>query len=163
MKTHNYVRVLYADDNDDDRLMISIMLGFSDIKVTGANTVAEAWRLARTERFDLYLLDSRFSDGSGLDLCRRLCEHAPRTPILFYSGNAYEADKQEGLAAGANEYLVKPDFEDLAPTILRLTGRAANPKLNGRLLRPKKGNTNAGEYILFSECRISRPIPDSEL
>ena len=54
-----------------------------------------------------------------MDLCRRLRTFAPHTPILFYSGDAYEADKQKGLAAGANGYLTKPYMDDLAETILQ--------------------------------------------
>jgi DNA-binding response OmpR family regulator len=67
------------------------------------------------------MLDSRFPDGDGLDLCRGLREYAPNTPIVFYSGDARETDKQKGLSAGASAYLVKPDFDNLASSILNLT------------------------------------------
>lgn len=117
MKNPEHFCVLYAEDNEDACLMIKITLEFANIKVTAAKTVAEAWRLAQSEYFDLYLLDSRFPDGDGLDLCRSLREYAPHTPILIYSGNAYEADKQKGLAAGANDYLTKPYMADIAVTI----------------------------------------------
>lgn len=129
MKTSDYLRVLYADDNADDCLMINIMLEFSGIKVTAANTVAEAWRLAQAEQFDLYLLDSRFPDGDGLDLCRRLREHAPRAPIIFYTGNAYKTDVQKGLAAGADAYLVKPNSDKIVPAIFQLIGRGETVKI----------------------------------
>jgi DNA-binding response OmpR family regulator len=39
------------------------------------------------------------------------------TPILFFSGAAYEADKKRGLEAGANAYVMKPDFDGLLGTI----------------------------------------------
>ncbi len=68
----------------------------------------------------MYLLDSRFPEGSGLDLCRQLHEFNPQIPIVFYSGNAYEADKAKGFAAGADAYLVKPDSEGIAPAIFQL-------------------------------------------
>lgn len=116
---NHYLRVLYADDHEDTCEMVAMLLKFSGIEVTCAKTVEEAWQLAQTEYFDLYLLDVRFPDGDGLELCRRLREYAPRKTILFYSGNAYEADKQKGLAAGANNYLTKPYFGDLAETVLR--------------------------------------------
>lgn len=112
-------RILYAEDNEDACFMISVLLGFSDIKVTAAGTIREALFLSQTEHFDLYLLDSRFPDGSGLDLCRRLRKTAPRTPILFYSGAALESDKQNGLLAGADAYLTKPHINELDTTILR--------------------------------------------
>ncbi len=117
MNSPNRYRILYAEDNEDSRNLVSVMCEFSDMKVMTSKTVAEAWQLAQSERFDLYLLDSRFPDGDGLDLCRRLRSFAPLTPILFYSGNAYEDDKKKGLAAGANDYLTKPYMGDLAETI----------------------------------------------
>ncbi len=93
------------------------MCQFANIKVSVAETVAEAWQTAQSEHFDLYLLDIRFADGDGLKLCRNLREYAPHTPILIYSGCAFEADKKEGLAAGASDYLTKPYMADLAATI----------------------------------------------
>jgi DNA-binding response OmpR family regulator len=93
------------------------MLGISNIEVKSANTVADAWQLAQTERFDLYLLETRLPDGNGFDLCRRLHRFAPRTPIVFYSCEAYPIDRQKGLAAGAIDYLTKPYLADLAVTI----------------------------------------------
>ncbi len=127
MKSTQYLRVLYADDDDDGRQMMCVMLGFSDIKVTTANTVAEAWSLAQTENFDLYLLDSTFPDGNGLDLCRELHKYAPHIPIVFYSGNAHKTDIQQGIAAGAKAYLVKPISDEMVSTILQLVGRAEVP------------------------------------
>jgi len=129
MKTPEHFRVLYADDNEDSCLMISILLGFSDIKTITAGTVAEAWQLSQTEHFDLYLLDVVFPGGNGLELCRKLRRYDRHTPILLYSGNAFETDRQKGLAAGANAYLVKPYIDNLAETIMmaiRLSKRTFN-------------------------------------
>ena len=113
-------RVLYADDNEDACLMLSTLLGFSNIETTAANTIDDALKLARAEQFDLYLLDTRFPEGSGLELCRRLREFNPQTPIVFYSGDAYESDKAKGFAAGADAYLVKPDSDGVAPAVFQL-------------------------------------------
>ncbi len=110
-------RILYAEDDADSRELVSVQCELSGIKVVTAQTVGEAWRTAQNETFNLYLLDSRFPDGDGLDLCRRLRSFAPLSPILFYSGDAYEVHKQNGLAAGANGYLTKPYMADLAETI----------------------------------------------
>lgn len=110
------LRVLCADDDETCEL-VTTMLGISNIEVKSASTVADAWRLAQTERFDLYLLETGFPDGSGFDLCRRLRKFAPRAPIVFYSCAAYPIDRQKGLAAGANEYLTKPYLADLTAAI----------------------------------------------
>lgn len=113
MKAPKHHRVLYTDANEDARLMIKVFLKISAIEVTTAGTIAEAWRLAQAEHFDLYLQDSRFPDGNGFDLCRSLREFAPHTPIIIYSGDAYETDKQRGLLAGASDYVTKPYLDDL--------------------------------------------------
>lgn len=117
MKVSNRYRILYAEDNQDNRDLVVMICRLSNIEIVATETVTEAWRLAQSEKFDLYLLDTRFPDGNGLDLCRRLRSFAPHTPILIYSGNAYEADIKNGLAAGASDYLIKPFMENLAETI----------------------------------------------
>lgn len=117
MKISNRHRVLYAEDDKDNRALVRTMCELSGIEVVTTETIAEAWQLAQAEHFDLYLLESWFSDGDGLELCRRLREHAPRTPILIYSAYAYETDKKNGLAAGADDYLTKPYLADLTATI----------------------------------------------
>jgi DNA-binding response OmpR family regulator len=62
---------------------------------------------------------------SGIDLCKKLREFDPSTPILFYSGAAYESDKQQAFAAGAQGYLVKPvDNDELIEQVSRLISAA---------------------------------------
>jgi len=137
MTFFNRHRVLYAEDNEDSCFMVSVMCELSGIEAVTAKTVAEAWQRSQTECFDLYLLDSQFPDGDGLELCRRLRAYAPQTPILIYSGNAFEIDKQNGLAAGANGYLTKPYMADLAVTIERTIEQTQ-----------KKGAGNRNNYCL---------------
>jgi DNA-binding response OmpR family regulator len=120
MKYFNRYRILYAEDNEDSRDLVSMMCELSDINVMTTETVAETWQMAQSERFDLYLLDSRFPDGDGLELCRKLREFNSQTPIVFYSGDAREIDKANGLAAGADAYLVKPNTDSITATIFQL-------------------------------------------
>ena len=49
------------------------------------------------------------------------------TPILIYSAAAYDADRAEGMRAGANAYLAKPNVEEIVPTVMRLLEEAAMP------------------------------------
>jgi len=86
-----------------------------------AQTCAEAWRLAQSERFDLYLLDIWLPDGSGLDLCKQLCTLNPQIPVVILSAAAYKADRVAGIEAGAAVYLTKPvEVEVLESTLKRL-------------------------------------------
>lgn len=97
--------------------MLTILLELSLIEAKAVGTAAQALSLMRTERFDLCLLDSRLPDLDGFELCRRMRALNSHTPILFFSGDAYESDKTKGLAAGANAYLTKPDLAGLIGTI----------------------------------------------
>jgi DNA-binding response OmpR family regulator len=101
-------RILYIEDHEDTRELITLVLQQKDYEVITGSTIENGIDLAGTERFDLYLLDSWLPDGSGLDLCKRIREFDQRTPILFYSAAAYEADKDLAMESGAQAYLIKP-------------------------------------------------------
>ena len=116
-------RILYAEDHEDTRELVAFLLTQNNCEIVTANSYDHALLLARTDSFDLYILDNWLPDRSGVDLCLRLREIDPKTPILFYSGAAFEADKKRALSSGAQEYLTKPaGSHQLVATVLRLTG-----------------------------------------
>lgn len=106
-------RILYVDDHEDTSFMLTYLLGQADYEVVTAPSMKSALELIREEKFDLYVLDKRLPDGSGLELCRKLNAATPGVPVIFYSGDAYELHRQQGLAAGADAYVIKPDIEGL--------------------------------------------------
>lgn len=120
MKTRQH-HVLYIEDHDDTRELITIVLSARNYRVTTGSTLADALKLAREHDFDLYMLDSWLPDGSGLDLCKRLQEFDPGIPIMFLSGAAYEVDKQNAINSGAHGYLIKPaDLDFLCSEVSKL-------------------------------------------
>ena len=82
--------------------MLITLLRLALIEAKAVGTAAQALSSIETERFDLYLLDARLPDLDGFELCRRMRAFDPHTPILFFSGAAYEADKKRGIEAGAD-------------------------------------------------------------
>lgn len=119
--------------------MLTILLGLSLIEAKAVGTAAQALSLMQTERFDLCLLDSRLPDLDGFELCRRLRALNSHTPILFFSGDAYESDKTKGLAAGANAYLTKPDLAGLIGTITQFVSEPEVTKAKILPFKPKVG------------------------
>ena len=117
-------RVLCVDDDDDSRVMLITLLKYALIEAKAVGTAAQALSSIQTERFDLYLLDSRLPDLDGFDLCRRIRDFDPETPILFFSGAAWDADKERGIEAGANAYLIKPDLDGLLGSIKQFVSGA---------------------------------------
>jgi DNA-binding response OmpR family regulator len=101
-------RVLYIEDHEDTRELVTLLLGQKSFDVVTGGTIESGIALAMAQQFDLYLLDSWLPDGSGLDLCQRIREFDQTTPILFYSAAAYAADHEMALQCGAQAYLIKP-------------------------------------------------------
>ena len=104
----NSPRVLYIEDHEDTRELVTLLLSQKSYEVVTGATIESGIALASAQRFDLYLLDSWLPDGSGLDLCQKIREFDKTTPILFYSAAAYASDHEMALQCGAQAYLIKP-------------------------------------------------------
>ena len=113
-------RILCVDDDEDTCFMLTHLLGQENYEARTVKTVSEALELARSESFNLYILDEWFPKEAGLGLCRKIREFDPHTPIVFYSGAAFESDQEEALYAGAQAFVAKPYVEKLIETIHRL-------------------------------------------
>nr|AAP58606.1 putative two-component response regulator [uncultured Acidobacteriota bacterium] len=113
-------RVLVIDDHEDSLEVLKLLLGEEDYEVTIAVSIVDALTLARSQEFDLYVLDKHLPDGSGLDLCAKLVALTPRVPCIFYTGDAYEVHRREAMAAGADAYVAKPDIEGLIDNVHKL-------------------------------------------
>ena len=118
--------ILYVDDNADSREVISLMLNIADDKydVTTVDSADKAINLIKGQNYDLYILDYRLPEIDGIELCRQIRQFDTLTPIIFYSGAAYTAERERAIAAGANAYLVKPnDLDNLTGIIAGLIGK----------------------------------------
>jgi DNA-binding response OmpR family regulator len=114
-------RILFTEDHQDTCEMVKLMLEQFDYEVTTASDMIETLRLVNSRDFNLFIFDSWLPDGSGIDLCRKIRESNRRTPILFYSGLAYQKDKDLAFSSGAQAYLVKPvDQPQFLQTITEL-------------------------------------------
>ena len=110
-------RVLCVDDDEDSRVMLVTLLKHAFIEAKAVGTAAQALSLIQAEHFDLYMLDGWLPEIDGFELCRRLRAFDSLTPILFFSGAAYEADKKKGFEAGADDYVIKPNIAELVRSV----------------------------------------------
>lgn len=118
-------RILCIDDHEDTCELLTAMLGRSDLEAVSAPGVDEALRLMERERFSLYVVDGQMPGTSGLTLCEQIRTADAHTPIVIFSGQASESDKEAGMLAGANAYVVKPEVTKLVSTVKRLLSEAA--------------------------------------
>ena len=116
-------RVLVIDDDHLNCELIQLMLQISnpDYEITCVLTSEEGLSLAATQPFDLYVLDYRLRSITGVEVCRTLRQTHADTPIMFFTGETREPERQEAVRAGADAYLVKPnDLKKLTETVKQL-------------------------------------------
>jgi len=117
--------ILCVDDHHDTSEMLKLLLAEENYDVHTAATMEEAARMASEARYDLYVLDKRLPDGTGLELCEMLNEVTPDVPCIFYTGDAYELHRREAIAAGAAAYVAKPDIDGLIDAVQKLLANSA--------------------------------------
>jgi DNA-binding response OmpR family regulator len=111
-------RILYSEDDPDSREIMCLLLTREGFEAVCPDRTEDVLRVAKEEKFDAYLLDTWTPGISGVDLCKRIREFDSLTPVIFYSGAAYEADKEAARAAGAQAYITKPAaFDDVVDAI----------------------------------------------
>ena len=117
-------RILHVDDHQDTRLMMAALLDEFGYAVMTAGSVAEGWEMAQAMSFDLYLLDVRLPDGTGVELCEKLRQLHPAIPVLYYSAYGTDADHHAALAVCGDAYLRKPvRIAEIEKTIAGLLAR----------------------------------------
>ena len=116
-------RILVVDDEEDILELIRFNLVKEGYQVTGALTGEEALRKARSETFDLIVLDLMLPGIDGLEVTKRLKAHekARQIPIMMLTAKGEEADIVTGLELGADDYVTKP----FSPRVLIARVRAA--------------------------------------
>ncbi len=122
-------RILHVDDHQDTRLMMAALLNDSGYGVLTAGSVAEALELVREITFDLYLLDVRLPDGTGVELCQKLRAGRPEIPIVYYSAYGTDADHHAALAICGDAYLRKPvSIAEIERTIEQMLAQSGGEK-----------------------------------
>jgi CheY-like chemotaxis protein len=112
--------VLCVDDHRDTSDMLQMLLAEEDYEVHTAATMQEACNMAAKSQYDLYVLDKRLPDGTGMELCETLQKLTPEVPCIFYTGDAYEMHRRQALEAGAAAFVAKPDIEGLINAVHNL-------------------------------------------
>ena len=107
-------KILIAEDEHDIRELIKLTLTFNGHDVVSAKDGAEALELAQADQFDLILMDVYMPRMDGYKACARLkeLEATKDIPVIFLSAKGQDGEVQQGLEAGASEYIIKPFAPD---------------------------------------------------
>lgn len=122
-------------------------------------------KLASIYDYDLYILDIIIPGISGLDLCRKIKDMHPDTPVLMLSALGTTDDKIIGFDSGANDYLVKPfEFRELLARVKALLRSSVKsvPSSENKLVTgdleldlAKKVASRAGKHIELTAKEFS--------
>ena len=118
--------ILVVDDSQNTREIVKEVLEAYGYRVTTAEDGLKGWQQALGGGYDAVLTDVEMPglDGFALTARLRANPHYQATPIVIVSSRASEADRRRGVAAGADAYIVKGDFDQsgLLATLASLLG-----------------------------------------
>jgi two-component system chemotaxis response regulator CheY len=122
--------VLIADDSKTSQMLVKTTLQrIPDLKFLTADNGAEALTVVRNSHVDLLVTDINMPEMDGIALVRAVREtHDQRAlPILIITAKGEEAARDQGLALGANGYVLKPlstrELTELATQLLASPAR----------------------------------------
>jgi CheY-like chemotaxis protein len=119
-------KILLVEDNEMNRDMLSRRLGKKDFAVVFALDGRQAVEMAATAAPDLILMDLSLPVMDGWEAIRRIKgdEATKRIPIIALTAHAMSGDREKAMAAGADEYDVKPvELDRLLAKIQALLAR----------------------------------------
>ncbi|MNH49474.1 Autoinducer 2 sensor kinase/phosphatase LuxQ [compost metagenome] len=131
----DHMDVLVVEDHPVNRMILEAWMGSTGHRTSTAENGQLAVQLAKSQRFDLIIMDVNMPVMDGLTATQLIREGGGvnvDTPIVVLSASARVEDHEAGLAAGADAYLNKPiDFRSLAGLMAQVPGgRAALRQLN---------------------------------
>jgi two-component system chemotaxis sensor kinase CheA len=105
--------VLVAEDSITARSLLKNILESSGYRVTTAVDGAEAFALARDGKFDLVVSDVDMPRMSGFELTAKIRgdKRLSRTPVVLVTALESREDRERGIDAGADAYIVKSSFD----------------------------------------------------
>jgi len=120
------VRVLVAEDNEVNQLVIRHMLPTRDYQLEIAANGREAIKAFSTSRFDVILMDVSMPEMDGYEAARAIreieaAEGRERTPIICLTAHVLAADIELSIAAGMDDFLAKPISQDKLNKVIART------------------------------------------
>jgi two-component system cell cycle response regulator DivK len=110
-------RILYIEDNADNRLLVKRILLAEGYTMLEAESGTRGLELAKTGLPDLILMDINLPDIDGYECTARLrqSDGLSKVPIIALTANVMEGDSQKALDAGCDGYIPKPVDVDALP------------------------------------------------
>lgn len=119
------MNILIIEDDKEIAEFISKGLEEKDYSTTVALTGTEGLKLAKSNKYDVMVVDRMLPGIEGLDIIKEIRAEKNNTPTIILSALGETDDRVAGLKAGGDDYLVKPfAFAELLARIESLTRRS---------------------------------------
>ena len=107
-------KIVIAEDEPDIRELIAFTLRFAGHEVIAGSNGEEGYDLTKKEHPDLSMFDVRMPKMTGYDACKKIKAdpEIAHIPVIFLSAKGQENEIEQGMEAGAEEYLLKPFAPD---------------------------------------------------
>lgn len=102
------MRILIVEDDARTAEFIDAGLRQAGYRTDWAGNGLDGWFKAKTEAYDLAVVDVMLPELDGVSLVRKLRSEKIAFPVIILSAKASESNKIEGLESGADDYLAKP-------------------------------------------------------
>jgi len=135
------VKVLLAEDNEINRILIVTILSGNGIDVETVTDGAQAIRSAKDLRPDVILMDMQMPEVDGYEATKILkADDETRTiPIIALTASAMKTDEERCIAVGCDAYVTKPvNADELAEIVIRLAERSKVIPASGPYLSDAK-------------------------
>lgn len=118
------MRVLIVEDDEDIRTMLKTSLEAETFSVDTAPDGERGSYMARTNEYDLVILDFMMPKKDGKAVCKEIRDEGKTMPIIMLTVRSTTEAKVDLLNAGADDYLTKPfSFQELKARINALLRR----------------------------------------
>lgn len=114
-------KILLVEDDPQLAETVKQYLVFHKFVVKAVDNGTDAIEQLQFAKFDLVVLDWHLPGMDGVDICKQFRGSGGTTPIMMLSGNDTGEHRQQGLDAGANDYMKKPfEFKELTERLKKL-------------------------------------------
>lgn len=117
------IKILVADDDEDIRDVIEILLNSEGYQVYKAKDGQEALEMMKENTFRLVILDIMMPGLNGYQACVEIRKYS-MAPILFLSAKSQDSDKTLCFSSGGDDYMSKPfSYNELVSRVKALLRR----------------------------------------
>lgn len=140
------LRVLVAEDNLVNIMVLNAQLGRLNIKADVANDGAQALALHNKMPYDIIISDCHMPILDGFELAKKLSNNKNKNPLwlIAITADALSGSAEKCLAAGFDDYIAKPCPQETITNKLNRAYRQLQLQKDVNLLSP-----NANNYLLF--------------